>query len=94
MQYKRVILLFFRFLREKNIYKSYLNQVEEYLSIVKGGTLYNVMSAIDYKLPSSYVTGFFSWLTSKEGYAFWSNINIEWLSVLAKYRRKCLTYYT
>lgn len=91
MQYKQVILLFFRFLKEKKIYNSYLHQVENYLSIVRRDKTYNAMAALYDKLPSGYVAGFFSWMTSKEGYSFWANINIEWNRVLGQYRRKCLT---
>lgn len=86
MKYKKSIVLFFRFLKEKGAYDSYMQQCEKF---VKNRYNVTVITELDMKVPNDYIAGFFSWMCSNEGYKYWSSLNREWIYY---YRKKYGVY--
>ena len=70
--------LFLRFLKHHNIYYLFLYNIKNRHYVA---WCYDIKSLSTYK-PYCFVDDAFKWSDTKEGFDFWSNINIKWRNIL------------
>lgn len=70
--------LFIRFLKHHNIYHLFIYNIKNRGNI---GWCYDIKSISIYK-PYYFVDDAFKWSDTKEGFDFWSDINIKWRDIL------------
>ena len=70
--------LFIRFLKPHNIYHLFIYNIKNRGNI---GWCYDIKSISIYK-PYYFVDDAFKWSDTKEGFDFWSDINIKWRDIL------------
>lgn len=70
---------FVKFLIKKGCYHEYLYNLQKFLY----GQQYRKKT-----VPPRFYVNLFSWLPTKEGFIYWSKINIEWVNIANEYLSK------
>lgn len=86
MVYNKEVKLFFRFLKEKNIYQTYITQAEKNIKLKQQlgvvGEQYRIKETLTKTLlsasPVGYLSVLFVWGESKEGFGFWCYMDRYW----------------
>lgn len=74
---KKILKVFVFFLKEENIYKSYLHNIYNRFLDKNKCTNFIINELNDY-LGINLISGLFTWRNTEEGYKFWFTINKKW----------------
>lgn len=85
--------LFFRFLKNNDVYRQYLNNIQysatinhKYVSNKKFTTEFFDLAKCN---PKILINHPFIWRSTQEGYYFWHNIHYQWNEMILKLKYEC-----